>query len=73
LDEPTSALDPETESAVMQSLLRLRGRVTVLVVTHRQSFLASADRVYRLIDGRIAGDALGGNNVANTSVGSIHD
>lgn len=52
LDEPTSALDPETEDAVLQSLLRLRGRITILVVTHRQSFLGCADRVYRLESGR---------------------
>lgn len=52
LDEPTSALDPDTESAVLQSLLRLRGSVTILVATHRQSFLGSADRIYRLAEGR---------------------
>jgi ATP-binding cassette subfamily C protein len=73
LDEPTSALDPETESAVLQSLLRLRGSTTVLVVTHRQSFLGSADKVYRLIDGRAEVDSVSSRSSAKTSAGSGRD
>jgi ABC-type bacteriocin/lantibiotic exporter with double-glycine peptidase domain len=52
LDEPTAALDPETEEVVLRSLLDRRGSMTIFVVTHRRSFLACADHVYRLVDGR---------------------
>lgn len=54
LDEVTSALDSETESMVMGELLRLRGRTTLLIVTHNLSIVESADRIYRLEDGRLS-------------------
>lgn len=73
LDEPTSALDPDTESAVLQSLLRLRGNTTVLIATHRQSFLGSADTVYRLIDGRAEPDSVTSRSPAKTSAASRSD
>jgi ATP-binding cassette, subfamily C, bacterial len=73
LDEPTSALDPDTEAAVLQSLLQLRGRVTVLVVTHRQSFLGSADRVYRLVEGALTEEASSSRSAAKTAAGSGRD
>lgn len=42
LDEPTSALDPATTAHIESLLLRLRQRVTVLLVTHN---LAQANRI----------------------------
>lgn len=51
LDEPTSSLDSEREARIFE---RIRRRVaTVIVVTHRETLLAQADRVYRLADGEI--------------------
>ena len=53
LDEPTSALDLRSESLVQESLAELRGRVTLFVVSHRLSMLATCDRVMVLGNGRI--------------------
>ncbi|GIU86434.1 MAG: hypothetical protein KatS3mg009_0949 [Acidimicrobiia bacterium] len=54
LDEATSNLDPGTEHQVEQALERLvRGR-TVVVVAHRLSTAARADRIAVVYDGRIA-------------------
>jgi ATP-binding cassette subfamily B protein len=54
LDEATSNLDPGTERSVEQALERLtRGR-TVLVVAHRLSTAARADRIAVIFDGRLA-------------------
>ena len=53
LDEATSALDDETEAAVMESVARLDQRLTVILIAHRLSTLASCDRIYRLAAGRI--------------------
>jgi ATP-binding cassette subfamily B protein len=54
LDEATSNLDPGTESSVEQALERLmRGR-TVVVVAHRLSTAARADRIAVVFDGRLA-------------------
>lgn len=48
LDEPTSGLDAEAQQAVLAAIARLRGRRTVILVTHRPEPLAVADVVVRL-------------------------
>ena len=48
LDEPTSGLDAPAQERVIEALRRLRGRRTVIVVTHRPEPLAIADVVVRL-------------------------
>ena len=53
LDEATSALDTVTESEVMQSVRRLHGQKTLVLVSHRLSTLAHCDRIYMLKQGRI--------------------
>ncbi|MEJ2578379.1 MAG: ATP-binding cassette domain-containing protein, partial [Kineosporiaceae bacterium] len=52
LDEPTAHLDPATEQVVYAAIERLReeGR-TVVLVAHRPSLLALADRVVEVQDG----------------------
>jgi ATP-binding cassette subfamily B protein len=44
LDEATSNLDTETEARLIQTFLRIKGRMTVVCVTHRDSLLTIADR-----------------------------
>ncbi len=53
LDEATSALDAQTESSVTESLMALRGQVTVLVVAHRLSTVQKVDTAYVLDKGAI--------------------
>ncbi|HXV86066.1 MAG TPA: ATP-binding cassette domain-containing protein, partial [Gemmatimonadales bacterium] len=53
LDEATSALDAESERLVQAAIRRLIAHRTVLVVAHRPSSVAYADRVVRLERGRI--------------------
>lgn len=49
LDESTSALDPQSEAAVMADLLaHLRGRTTLVMVTHRPAIVSMADQVINL-------------------------
>lgn len=48
LDEPTEGLDPDATASVLAAIASLRGRRTVLVVTHRTDVLAVTDRVVRL-------------------------
>ncbi len=52
LDEATANLDPESEAIVWQALKELRGRTTVLAISHQPALLEVADRVYRIEDGR---------------------
>ncbi len=51
LDEATTALDPESESALWQAVQELRGRTTVLAISHQKALIDVADRVYRIADG----------------------
>jgi ATP-binding cassette subfamily B protein len=53
LDDPLSALDVHTESLVEKALRRVLSRTTALLVVHRPSTIALADRVALLGDGTI--------------------
>lgn len=45
LDEPSAALDPKTENMISEHLLSLKGKKTVLIITHRLSYLKNVDKV----------------------------
>jgi ATP-binding cassette, subfamily C, bacterial len=53
LDEVTSALDPETERAIVTSIAALRGRYTIIAITHRPAWAGIADRIYEVSDGGV--------------------
>lgn len=53
LDEATTALDPATEAAICRSLAALRGRVTILAISHQPAIREVAGRVYLLEGGRV--------------------
>jgi ABC-type bacteriocin/lantibiotic exporter with double-glycine peptidase domain len=52
LDEATSALDNETEAAIMDSINRLHGRKTLIIIAHRLQTIEKCDMVYRIEDGK---------------------
>ncbi len=52
LDEATSALDGETEAAIMESINRLHGRKTLIIIAHRLQTIEKCDMVYRIKDGK---------------------
>jgi len=56
LDEATSALDGSTEAKLSNSIQKLRGDTTVIMVAHRLSTVRSADRVIYLENGKILAD-----------------
>jgi ABC-type multidrug transport system fused ATPase/permease subunit len=57
LDEPTSGLDAESQGRVLAAIERLRGRRTVILVTHRPEPLAIADAVVHLAGEAVLGQA----------------
>lgn len=52
MDEATSALDGDTEAAVMDSINRLHGRKTLIIIAHRLQTIEKCDLVYRVEDGK---------------------
>ncbi len=53
LDEATSALDNDTEAAIMESINRLHGRKTLVIIAHRLQTIEKCDMVYRVEDGKV--------------------
>jgi multiple sugar transport system ATP-binding protein len=53
LDEATAALDPENEAAVWATVAELRGRTTVVAISHQPGVMRVADRVYQIADGAV--------------------
>ncbi len=53
LDEATSALDNDTEKAIMESINRLHGRKTLIIIAHRLQTIEQCDLVYRVDNGKV--------------------
>ena len=52
LDEATAALDNETETAVMEAIDSLQGKITMIIVAHRLTTIKNCDKIYEIIDGK---------------------
>lgn len=59
LDEPTSHLDPGTADLVLDNLMGIEPRPTLLLVTHDPLVAERADRVIEVRGGRVAAPAAG--------------
>ena len=55
LDEPTSALDAETASGIIDTIYRRFKGKTIVTVSHELDFIARADKIVVLKQGRIIG------------------
>ena len=53
LDEPTSNVDSINEGIILKALQAQKGQKSILLVSHRESTMAIADRIYRVKDGRM--------------------
>jgi ATP-binding cassette, subfamily B, bacterial HlyB/CyaB len=54
LDEATSALDPESEAIIQQNLVGIAHGRTVVIITHRLSFVARAHKIIVVDQGRLS-------------------
>ena len=53
LDEATTALDPKTEKEICATLQQLKGRITILAISHQPTVVECADWAYHLKEGRL--------------------
>jgi ATP-binding cassette subfamily B protein len=53
VDEATAALDAENQAVIAETLARLRGKCTLIVIAHQLSTVVMADQIVVLDEGRI--------------------
>ena len=53
LDEATSALDNDTENVVMESIEKLQGKKTLIIIAHRLTTLRNCDKIYEINNGKL--------------------
>ena len=68
LDEATSSVDPSTESTLAQALERLANGRTSVVIAHRLSTAARADRILVFDQGRLVQDGCHDDLVAEPGI-----
>ena len=54
LDEPTSNVDSINEGIILKALAEQKKDKAIILVSHRESTMAIADRIYRIENGRIS-------------------
>ncbi len=52
-DEATSNIDVESETIIMDNILRLSGEKTVIMISHRLANVTHADNIYVLSEGKV--------------------
>lgn len=57
-DEATSALDNATERAVMEAVINLSHKKTIIMIAHRLTTIESCDNVYSLRNGKLYEDGV---------------
>ena len=53
LDEPTSNVDSINEGIILKALKEQKCKKSIILVSHRESTMAIADRIYRVSDGKM--------------------
>lgn len=53
LDEPTTSLDEQNERTVFEGVEALKGRVTMVLATHRPERVRSADQAFHIAEGKL--------------------
>ena len=51
LDEATSSLDEKTEQEIMKTISLLKGKKTIIIISHQLKTLKDCSKIYELKDG----------------------
>ena len=52
-DEPTSALDSKTQEDLINSLIELKGKKTIVLISHTKSVMEKCDEIYEISNSKI--------------------
>ena len=58
MDEATSSLDFKTEKKIIDSILNLENKPTIIMIAHRYDTLLNCDRIIKMENGRIIKEGL---------------
>ena len=52
-DEPTASVDSETEKIILNTLEQLRGKKTIILISHKLSLILNVDKIFVVDSGKI--------------------
>ena len=52
-DEPTASVDAETEKIISNTLEQLKGKKTIILISHKLSFIQNVDTIFVVDSGKI--------------------
>ncbi|MGN0316340.1 MAG: hypothetical protein ACI4E1_00210 [Lachnospira sp.] len=52
-DEPTASVDAKTEKIISNTLEQLRGKKTIIIISHKLSLIKNVDTIFVIDGGRI--------------------
>ena len=53
MDEATNSLDPDSEKYVMEQVNELKGKRTIIIITHKQNILSNCHKIYKIENKKI--------------------
>ena len=54
MDEATSSLDEENEDRIIDSLNNLKGKKTIILITHKLKLLKNFEKIFSLENGQLS-------------------
>ena len=53
LDEATSSLDVKNENEILEEIKKLKGKITIIVISHQKTALKYCDKIYKVFDHKL--------------------
>ena len=53
MDEATSSLDIESENYIAEQIRELKGKLTIIIISHQPNILKYCDKIYRVENRKI--------------------
>ena len=53
MDEATSSLDIKTENYIAEQIKELKGKLTIIIISHQNNILKYCDKIYKIENKKI--------------------
>ncbi len=54
MDESTNALDSDIEEEIINEIKELKGKLTIIIISHRINTMKFCDKFYKIESGRVS-------------------